>query len=54
MVITLQGKTYEKQPTPDAVRLGPPDSNYMSQDLTWYEGGVIEWRVNAAPSSSHR
>ena len=46
MVITLQGKTYTKQPTPEAVRLGPPDANYMAEDVTWYEGGVIEWRVN--------
>jgi DUF1680 family protein len=27
-------------------RLGPPDGNYLQNDLTWYEGGVVEWRVN--------
>jgi len=26
--------------------LGPPDADYLAEDLTWYEGGVIEWRVN--------
>ena len=38
--IQLQGKVYEKG------TLGPPDGNYLNEDLTWYEGGVIEWRVN--------
>jgi hypothetical protein len=38
--IRLQGRTYR---TGD---LGPPDANYLQQDLTWYEGGVIQWRVN--------
>jgi DUF1680 family protein len=27
-------------------RLGPPDGNYLENDLTWHEGGIIEWRVN--------
>jgi len=38
--IQLQAKVYRKG------TLGPPDGNYLTQDLTWYEGGVIEWRVN--------
>jgi DUF1680 family protein len=38
--IQLQGKVYRKG------ELGPPDANYLNEDLTWYEGGVIEWRVN--------
>ena len=38
--IQLQTKTYKKG------TLGPPDGNYLTQDLTWYEGGIIEWRVN--------
>jgi DUF1680 family protein len=29
-----------------AGKLGPPDGNYLDKDLTWYEGGLIEWRVN--------
>lgn len=40
MEIELQGKVYRKGV------LGPPDANYLAEDLTWYEGGVIEWRVN--------
>ena len=28
-------------------KLGPPDGDYLDQDLIWYEGGVIEWKVNA-------
>lgn len=38
--IQLQGKLYKKG------ALGPPDGNYLTQDLTWYECGIIEWRVN--------
>lgn len=38
--IELQGKLYKKG------ALGPPDGNYLAQDLTWYECGIIEWRVN--------
>jgi uncharacterized protein len=38
--IQLQGKTYQ------AGKLGPPDANWMRADTTWYEGGVVEWRVN--------
>ena len=37
--IQLQPKVYKKG------ALGPPDGNYLEADLTWYEGGVIEWRV---------
>jgi hypothetical protein len=38
--IRLQAKVYKKG------TLGPPDGNYLSEDLTWYEGGIIEWRVD--------
>jgi len=38
--IQLAPKVYKKG------TLGPPDGNYLSQDLTWYETGVIEWVVN--------
>jgi uncharacterized protein len=38
--IELQAKTYKKG------KIGPPDANYLAEDLTWYEGGVIEWKVN--------
>jgi uncharacterized protein len=38
--IQLSPKTYK------VGDLGPPDANYLRQELTWYEGGVIEWRVN--------
>jgi len=38
--IQLQGRTYK------VGELGPPDANYLTEDVTWYEGGVIEWRVN--------
>ena len=41
MEIDLRPKVYPKG------KLGPPDGNYLQDDLTWYEGGVIEWRVNA-------
>ena len=37
--IQLHSKTYKKG------TLGPPDGNYLTQDLTWYEGGIIERRV---------
>ena len=40
MEITLAPKVYPKN------TLGPPDGNYLREDLTWYEGGIIEWRVN--------
>jgi hypothetical protein len=40
MEITLAPKVYP------GGRLGPPDGNYLREDLTWYEGGIIEWRVN--------
>jgi len=38
--VQLHGKVYRKG------QLGPPDANYLLDDLVWYEGGVIEWRVN--------
>lgn len=38
--ITLKGKTIKKGD------LGPPDANYLRQDCTWYEGGIIEWFIN--------
>ncbi|MEX2316724.1 MAG: beta-L-arabinofuranosidase domain-containing protein [Pirellulales bacterium] len=40
MEITLRPKVYPRN------TLGPPDGNYLPEDLTWFEGGVIEWRVN--------
>lgn len=39
MEIALTGKLYKKN------ELGPPDANYLKEDLTWYEGGIIEWVV---------
>ena len=38
--IQLQEKVYKTG------ALGPLYANYMAQDTPWYEGGVIEWRVN--------
>jgi hypothetical protein len=38
--IELQPKVYKRG------SLGPPDANFLRQDLTWYEGGIIRWRVN--------
>jgi hypothetical protein len=38
--IELQPKVYKKG------ALGPPDANYLRQDVTWFEGGVLRWRVN--------
>lgn len=29
-----------------AGELGPPDANYLEEDLIWYECGIIEWQVN--------
>jgi hypothetical protein len=40
MEITLAAKVYPRN------TLGPPDGNYLDEDLTWYETGLIEWRVN--------
>jgi hypothetical protein len=40
MEITLAPKVYPRN------TLGPPDGNYLTEDLTWYECGVIEWAVN--------
>jgi len=43
--IQLQAQTYKKG------LLGPPDGGLTRNDTTWYEGGLIEWRVNiAAPA----
>ena len=41
MEIQLRPTVYKKG------ALGPPDANWMAEDVTWYEGGVIEWRVNS-------
>ncbi len=38
--IQLQKAIYKKGD------LGPPDADYMKEDTAWYEGGIIEWRVN--------
>ncbi|HEY4359012.1 MAG TPA: beta-L-arabinofuranosidase domain-containing protein [Acidobacteriaceae bacterium] len=38
--IELQSALYKKGD------LGPPNADYMKEDTPWYEGGVIEWRVN--------
>ncbi|MHB8095229.1 MAG: glycoside hydrolase family 127 protein [Candidatus Aminicenantales bacterium] len=38
--VKLNGQLFKKGP-----RLGPPDGNYMDEDVTWFEGGVIEWKV---------
>ena len=38
--IALRARTYQKG------LLGPPDANWMRDNTTWYEGGLIEWRVN--------
>jgi DUF1680 family protein len=38
--IQLQPKTYTQG------LLGPPDANWMREDTTWYEGGLIEWRIH--------
>lgn len=38
--IQLQKAIYKKGD------LGPPDADYMKEDTPWYEGGIIEWRVN--------
>jgi DUF1680 family protein len=40
MEITLQPHVFP------AGKLGPPDGNYLSEDLTWHECGVIEWIVD--------
>ncbi|MGM0463970.1 MAG: glycoside hydrolase family 127 protein [Bacteroidota bacterium] len=39
MNISLGGKDYEKG------ELGPPDGNYLPENTTWYECGIIEWLV---------
>jgi hypothetical protein len=40
LVIKLNGRLYEKGP------LGPPDGNYLKEDLVWYECGLVEWTVS--------
>jgi hypothetical protein len=43
MEIQLEPKIYK------AGGLGPPDANWVGKAAaTWYEGGVIEWKVNPA------
>jgi hypothetical protein len=37
--IKLRGQEFKKG------ELGPPDGNYMPDDMTWYETGIIEWQV---------
>ena len=32
--------------------LGPPDANYLADDLTWYECGIIEWQVKQLAGKS--
>lgn len=39
MNIKLKGLHYQKG------ELGPPDGNYLPENLTWYECGIIEWVV---------
>jgi uncharacterized protein len=39
MEIQLHGIIYKQG------ALGPPDGNWVRKDYTWYEGGVVEWRV---------
>ena len=39
MEITLNGLDYAQG------ELGPPDGNYLPDDTTWYECGIIEWQV---------
>ncbi len=39
MNIILNGLNFKKG------ELGPPDGNYMPEDVTWYECGIIEWIV---------
>jgi hypothetical protein len=43
--IALAGKVYKTG------ELGPPDANYLTEDTTWYEGGIIEWVVNDQPQA---
>lgn len=38
--IQLRGKVHKRGD------LSPPDASYSSEDFTWHEGGLIEWRVN--------
>jgi hypothetical protein len=39
IMIKLRGQVFKKG------ELGPPDGNYMPDDTTWYETGIIEWQV---------
>jgi uncharacterized protein len=46
--VTLQERVYKKG------ELGPPDANYLSEDVTWYEGGVIAWEIEGdSPQSAN-
>ncbi len=38
--VKLRGQDFRKG------ELGPPDGNYMPEDRTWYETGIIEWQLN--------
>jgi len=40
MNIILNGLNFKKG------ELGPPDGNYMPDNTTWYECGIVEWIVN--------
>ncbi len=47
--VTTSGLRIELQLAPKVYKkgtLGPPDGNYLPQDLIWYETGLIEWIVN--------
>lgn len=37
--LVIRGQVFKKG------ELGPPDGNYMPADETWYETGIIEWKV---------
>jgi len=38
--IQLQGQKFAKG------ALGPPDANYLKDELVWYECGILEWQVH--------
>ncbi len=37
--IKLQGQSFKRG------ELGPPDANYLTEDITWHEGGIIECKI---------
>ncbi len=46
--ITLREAVYKKG------ELGPPDANYLGEDVTWYEAGIIRWAVESdSPESAN-